>query len=195
MSQLPLVRDVGRVGDELDRFYTPPALAELCVGTLHKTGLPRTVLEPSLGAGAFARAARKRWPGANVIGFDVDPLAPGRADVDAFMCGDFPREQFARNVVDIVIGNPPFTGAIAHVRQALHVGWRVGLILPWSYLGGVERWRPLMTGQMAPYVVHPIAPRPWGDVVRETAFFIWTSSRFDGMPRSATTIGHVLEWK
>jgi hypothetical protein len=76
--------------DPLDRYYTPPALADAClrwtwarVQAEAYPGAdvaPQRVAEPCAGAGAFGRAAATLWPGAEVSGCDVDPEAdPGFA--------------------------------------------------------------------------------------------------------------------
>ena len=65
--------------DPLDRYYTPDALADMCVRTLIERvgGCPTVVLEPCSGGGAFGRAALRAGV-IDVAGCDIDPAAaPG----------------------------------------------------------------------------------------------------------------------
>lgn len=160
--------------DPLDRWYTPDALASACVAAvaaeIEASGPPRTILEPSVGGGAFARAIRTRWPDAHLTGVDLDPRAAGLAlcerGVVANWCGLQPRPR-----ADLVVGNPPFTSdvALAHVRAALgaSLDWTI-LILPLAFVG-VGRWESLFDAQR-PALVCPILPRAW-PCVRETALY------------------------
>lgn len=181
VDQLDLLsRRVGEVRDPLDRFFTPDALAHIIVAELRAMiPTPRHIVEPSVGGGAFARAARRAWPEARITGVDVDPAAEGKRDVDTFVLGDWPELAGRLEVVDLVLGNPPFTGvaAIPHVEAALStLAPTVALILPWSCLGGVQAWSDLMDGRFRPEFARTIAPRPWPKNVRETALFVWTLS-------------------
>lgn len=199
-EQLALVgRTVGEVGDPLDRHFTPDALAEIIVRELDervyragyaKVGRPRSIVEPSVGGGAFARAARKVWPGAHIIGVDIDPDAEGRAHVDEFVEGDWTccREW---PHVDLSLGNPPFSGttAIPHVETAREVAEVTCFILPWSPLGGVWAWRDLMDAPGRPMFAWPFAPRPWGDKVRETAAYVWLGEQRE------TRVRWLEKWK
>lgn len=179
-AQLTLVGrdDIGEVGDELDRHFTPQRLADLCVERLDSLMSydPKVVVEPSVGGGAFARAARKVWPSAWIIGVDLDPAAEGAAFVDEFILGDWTEVAHTLEVeLAVVTGNPPFSGptAIRHVECALELGDWTSLILPWGFFGGVDRWESLMHGEARPLEAGPVFPRPWPDKMRETALFTW----------------------
>lgn len=166
---------VAGTGDALDRFYTPDGLARACLATWGWRGV-RSVVEPSVGGGAFARAVRARWPGARIVGADIDPAAAGLALCDTALVGSWPELVEGGHIErpDIVVGNPPFTddAALRHVEAALDLGANtVALILPWAYWG-VERWAPLLDGR-PPHIVRPIRPRPWPDRVREVALYVW----------------------
>lgn len=106
----------GSTRDQLDRYYTPDKLAESCVNVLPfeltNTG---KVAEPSVGGGAFLRAVRKRWPGASVDGYDVDPDAKGQHDCTRFFCLDWPQ---ATDTYDLILGNPPYFAAQEHIEHA-----------------------------------------------------------------------------
>lgn len=206
-DQLSLTRDVGRPKDEHGRFYTPSALAEIIVDELEfETFGPSLIVEPSVGAGAFVGPLRARWPGAAIVGVDVDAGAPGLAGCDAAHVGDWPVVasgwMFGRRP-DLVVGNPPFTRSTGrtndkgelimeacahlHVEAALALRPRVlAFILPWSYAGGVDRWAELLE-RHPPALLRPIAPRPWTRDVRETALYVWlegvTTTTWSPLPR------------
>lgn len=182
MSQLALLpglarREVGLTGDELGRFFTPDDLALLCCGALAEIApLPRLVLDGSVGGGAFPRAVRRVAPRVHVTGIDIDEQAEGRRYVDEHHVDDFTTRDIEPMTYDWTVGNPPFTGmtALPHILQARRVTRHaVGLILPWSYIGGVDCWSPLFFREHKPMLVCPITPRPWGDSVREVAFYMW----------------------
>lgn len=150
-------------GDPLQRYYTPDALAERLVALLPVHGGSR-VLEPSAGGGAFVRALGAMTP--HVYALDLDPRAPvlqsRRVAVADRRVGDFlaplpagwPR-------FDLVVGNPPYGEAEAHVRRAIEVvcpGGTVAFLLRLGFLASQGRralWRehPLS-------VLHVLSERP-----------------------------------
>lgn len=181
-------RSVGDTRDPLDRFFTPDALASLIVTTLAEhIAPPARILEPSVGGGAFVRAARAAWSSAHIIGCDVDPLAEGLRLVDEAHVGDFLSMDLR---ADLAIGNPPFSAdrAIPHVEAARRAAPVVAFILPWSPLGGVDRWESLMHAS-PPVHAWPIRPRPWPASVRETALFVWSG------PAETTSIRWLPRWR
>jgi hypothetical protein len=96
----------------LGTFYTPINLAlAICQMIDRDLGGPAGwVLEPSVGEGAFVRAAKALWPTCKVLGIDVDPKAPGFTLCDETIVGDFLQwnpSSFAG--FDVVVGNPPFS--------------------------------------------------------------------------------------
>lgn len=188
--------EVGTVRDELDRHFTPYPLAlVMCERIAEHIVPPRIIIEPSVGGGSIARAAKKVWPEAWIIGVDLDPKAEGRHVVDEFILGDWIEVGADLGVsVDLVLGNPPFTGktAIAHVKTARAVAPAVALLLPWGPLGGVAMWDPLMNVS-GPSHAWPVAgPRPWPQHVRETAVYMW---RDDTPGRHGTFVRWLPRWK
>lgn len=181
---------VGETGDPLERFYTPDTLAAACLDRLPDLpDLPvgATVLEPSCGGGAFVRAARKRWPGVRVLGFDLDPEAPGLRMVDEHVVGDFLERTPAG--VDLVFGNPPFGPALRHVEHALQVAERVAFLLPLGRIEGGGDWGPWLD-RHPPEAVHPIAGRPWPRSVRGCGFWIWGPE-----PGAYTIHPRITDWR
>jgi trans-aconitate methyltransferase len=144
-----------------------------CVGVLDID--PRSVLEPSVGGGAFARAVAQRWPQALLEGVDIDPTVTGRHDVDSFECCDFLAHY---TQYDLIVGNPPFTHAESHVRQALSLaapGGVVAFLLRLAFLEG-QRRRALWDA-FPPAEVHVLSRRPsftgGGTDSAAYGFFVW----------------------
>lgn len=152
--------DGGRVA--LDAYYTRPedaaaALASWCqLAGLHRTAPLHgwRVLEPSVGAGAWAQAAEAL--GAVVWAVDINPEAVGlrgrHQHVGSFLqpLPDGWPEDF-----DLVLGNPPFrTGTgrfndegveitedacVPHTERALQLAAQVLYLLPLAIAAGVDR--------------------------------------------------------
>lgn len=173
------------VGDELERCYTPDALAEAVVAAVlpHPVWHYPRVVEPSVGGGAFVRSIRKRMHSAHVMGVDLDPEALGLEPCHNAVGGlswcsselDGPgfRDVFCWSEVDLVIGNPPFAAAADHVLTARRrcPAAVIAFILPLANLG-VQKWQVLFRAHPVA-VVHTIVGRPWPKLVRETAVFEW----------------------
>ena len=127
---------VHKVQQQLQSFYTPPALAARVIALAHlEPGM--CVLEPSAGMGALALEAAKTVPKTQIWCVDSDPLACTALRDHGFAYvveQDFlqwkPDLQFDR-----VILNPPFVkGAdmthIQHAHQLLVPGGRLVAIVP-----------------------------------------------------------------
>ena len=125
---------VGDVRDARDRHFTPDPLADVIIERLAKhIDPPAVVVEPSVGGGAFARAVRKRWPGAHIVGVDIDPDAEGFAFVDESVVGDWlevARSSMSGGVTSSESGPPSCdttlrsTSAAARPRAAATSRWR-----------------------------------------------------------------------
>lgn len=150
---------------EGDAYYTPDDVARKLVGLMDELAdeEPRYVLEPSVGGGAFARAARERWPLALVSGCDSDPKATGFRDVNPSVIGDFPSLVRNRTILghDVVIGNPPYAKGIEHVEAGLSVlnpKGVLGFLLRLAILEGQGR-QPFWKAH-PPLSVHVLVRRP-----------------------------------
>lgn len=120
----------------LDAYYTPDDVARACVATLDLRGVNR-VLEPSVGGGAWVMAVAQAAPSADIIGMDLNPEAAGLDACTVQMRGkDF--LAFSGRY-DLVIGNPPFSDAQAHVEHALELGHTVAFLLRLAFLEGAKR--------------------------------------------------------
>lgn len=172
---------MARERDPLDRYYTPPELAAACVATLDIPA-PATIVEPSVGGGAFLRAARARWPDTVRVAVDVDHTAAGLAEGHYRYVEDWPRAAARLPYApSLIIGNPPYRHAEEHLRAALATGARtIAFLLRLGFLAGRSRstgiWRT-----HPPSSVHVLAPRPSfsGDGRtdgQEYAWMVWTGA-------------------
>ena len=194
--------------DELDRFYTPDALATACIEALAAEEGPITrAFEPSVGGGAFVKAlaaagCKRRG------GCDVDPDADGfnylsqhkHTGRPGFVCDflELTPEHIAASMGGSctgVIGNPPYRDAEAHLRHALDVSDRhVAFLLRSSFLASQKRSRDLWA--WAPLrKVWVISPRPsfTGDGRTDGSEYslIW----LDKLHHTPATLGWLSEWR
>lgn len=106
-----------------DAYYTPSQLAEACLARAREGKYapielrPTTrVLEPHVGGGAWAALVAGQ---VHLTTCDIDPEASGLALGDEQIVGDFlTHDFFAAGPFDLILGNPPFNDAEAHVRRA-----------------------------------------------------------------------------
>lgn len=161
--------------DKLDRYYTPDNVARACTDRLT---IPdgATVLEPSVGGGAFVRAVLAATRGtADITGCDLDPEADGLHLCDEHVIGDFLDYADMMGPFDLVIGNPPYADAADHVRAALRVAPRVAFLLRLNLLESVRRVKFWQETPLAS--VHVLSKRPsftgGGTDATAYAFFVW----------------------
>jgi hypothetical protein len=192
--------------DKLDRYYTPQRLADVLVSRLLADGfVPSTgrisALEPSVGGGAFALAARSAFgERASMHVMDVDPDAPGLRLVrgggharDIVRVGDF-GATIPTNRHDVVLGNPPYRQAELHVRKALSSlvdGGVLGMLLRLAFLEGKCRipfWAEYPAAKL-----YALSERPsftdGGTDATAYGFFVWRRGYH------AKTLLEVLSWK
>lgn len=110
-------------------WYTPPALVDFLVEVAERLlpaappdappAAPRRILDPSCGDGRVLAACQKRWPNAEIHGWDIDPAALAEAAVNAVGARLEHRDVLATAspdgplpAFDLVIGNPPFLGQL-----------------------------------------------------------------------------------
>jgi adenine-specific DNA-methyltransferase len=106
-------RDIGAV-------YTPPSIVDAMVEWAASNHVPPArIVDPGTGSGRFLTAAARRFPGAQLIGVDVDPLAMLLLRANASVLGF--ADRLSINLVDyraldlpnidgatLYIGNPPY---------------------------------------------------------------------------------------
>jgi len=170
----------GEKGDPLERHYTNQRLARLVVRVSLEMysdllyTVPRIVLEPHVGGGNIIREVQALAPYLHTIGCDLDPNAEGLTMSDEAWVGDFLEWRPARDwVPDLVIGNPPFDDAVAHVEAACRTGANlVCFILPWG-VGEAERGWPEFLEAHPPERVYRVRGRQFGKHCRNVAIWCW----------------------
>ena len=127
---------VPRIQQELQSFYTPPAVAEQLLG-LAALAPDDFVLEPSAGMGALALAAATIVPQAHIFCVDIDDLACTVLKNAGFAFTY--HENFltwrVEQRFDVVLMNPPFANGadMAHIQHAhtfLRPGGRLISVIP-----------------------------------------------------------------
>ncbi len=167
---------------ENDNYPTPQPLADKLIQEQVDNGVvPAVVIEPSCGAGAFIKAARKAWPNARIIGIDIvdyrrQAIANG---ADEFVCA--PMERVIADILEaeqelgrvLVIGNPPFSLAEEHITlimRLLNEGNLLSFLLRFSFFGSksrAERFWPVHHPLLN--CITPITPRPSYRVFKEVS--------------------------
>jgi len=126
----------------LDQYYTPQHVADTLVNWYAANyPWPHSVLEPSSGMGAFCRAVRRAMPGVDMVGVDLDPKTEAVEVCDMHLKQDFLTLK-ADEGFDLIIGNPPFSEAEAHIRHAAALvkdGGRVALLLRLAFMESNKR--------------------------------------------------------
>ncbi len=152
-------------------YYTPEGVALSIAQAVRESVFfrgrePAVILEPNVGGGAFALAAKQVWPQAVILGIDIDPKAPGLEVVDHAFVGSFLslraldwirattlscRESVEPSPYyeatgheswkpDLVLGNPPFEHLTAMVLASFEVCRRdVVFLLRAAALHGADR--------------------------------------------------------
>ncbi len=118
-----LAKETGEITDPraAEAFFTPDPLADVLVDRLGSLGPCPSVLEPSAGEGALARAVLRKHPTARVA--CVEALDQHVAKLDSLCLtryqGDFLLLMPERlGMHEAVAQNPPFSREIEHVRHA-----------------------------------------------------------------------------
>lgn len=103
----------------LGQTYTPSTIIKSMVGWASDQGEPRRIVDPGAGSGRYLLAAAKKFPGAELHGADIDPLATlmlranlaasGLANRATVHLGDY--RALTLEKIDgrtLFIGNPPY---------------------------------------------------------------------------------------
>ena len=179
----------------LDAYYTADAVARACVAALPDIPPGGHVLEPHVGGGAFLRAVQGRWADAYTVALDVDPTAAGligshECAAEDFLDPSVPHEPYA-----LIVGNPPYATAEAHIRRALDLvadGGYVAFLLRLAMLESMQRvplWR-----DHPPLAVHVLSRRPsftgGGTDSAAYGFFVWRRGH-----RGPTALHWLPDWR
>lgn len=103
----------------LGQTYTPSSIIESMVAWAANEGSPQRIIDPGVGSGRYLLAAGRRWPKAELVGVDIDPVATlmaranlaatGFADRACIELEDF--RDYSPPRVDgqtLFLGNPPY---------------------------------------------------------------------------------------
>lgn len=160
----------------LGQTYTPSAVIASMVGWAADQLHPERVVDPGTGSGRFLVAAARAWPGAELLGVDIDPVAAimargnlaaaGAAGRSCIIVGDY-RDMQLRRIPGrtLYMGNPPY---VRH--HQISPDWK-------SWLTATARQRGLTASQLAGLHVH---------------FFLATASH--GSPGDVGTFITSAEW-
>lgn len=120
---------------ELDKYYTPPDLAEYIVNKTKEIIGEENIteyLEPSAGAGVFLDYFDKPY-----LAYDIEP------EDDRIIEQDFLKLELDYKKGRCVIGNPPFgsrnTLSVRFYKKAIHLGDYITFILPISQLNNNQQ--------------------------------------------------------
>lgn len=172
------VRGLGAQRRDKDLYETPAALATaICrrlARVLRLDEAPR-IIEPSAGSGSFVRAARATWPRATILAVDLhqqNARAMHAAGATSYTVGQWQQQDVGGFGAHLILGNPPYSEAEAHIQHALdHVlgpdGY-LAFLLPTSFLASQGRcsrlWPPREPGGLIGLgclrYIWPIAERP-----------------------------------
>lgn len=163
----------GAEREEDDQYFTryPTALG-ICRQLAADGVTGNRILEPSAGKGSFVATAAEVWRPDTLVWNDLTPelllpehrtRAENNAKVLTGLSADFLLLQSAHTgLFDIVIGNPPYSDAEAHVRQGLNFLTEDGalaFLLRLNFLGGIDRGDTLWR-DCPPEFVYALDKRP-----------------------------------
>ena len=184
-SLMPGVEAAAEKGRAAHDFYpTPEPLALKCCEALKESGLalyrPSLILEPSCGSGPFVRSARTMWPRAEARAFDIRPDAAEFFGPE-FECRNSLSDWGCRP--DVVLGNPPFDAAEAHIRCALEQvarGGVVAFLLRLGFMASEERipfFREHPLAALAPIPQRPSFTSDGKTDGADYGLFVWSPTR------------------
>lgn len=181
---------------ELDAYETPRAVVDAAL-MLVALEPPHTILDPGAGTGVWGAGARARWPAAEIVGVELEPVNPHSSYTD-WCIGDFltsPVFEPTDDGFDLCAGNPPYGLAEEFVHRALGVSKNVLFLLRLSFLESQKRHASLWKKHV-PDLVAVLPKRPsftgGGTDATGYAIFCWGPG-FDTTTRPSF-IGSWLEW-
>lgn len=160
----------------LGQTYTPPPIVASMIRWAEAQGRPARVIDPGVGSGRFLMAAARRWPGAALVGVDVDPVAAIMARANLAAIGASARScvtvtDYRTLSADSVRGRTLYVGNPPYVRHhQIAPRWKTWLV-------ETARHQGLAASQLAGLHVH---------------FFLATASH--GSPGDFGTFVTSAEW-
>lgn len=189
-----------------DGCQTPAPLARaICQRLFQTLAPPGLIVEPSAGTGAFVDAAKATWPNAPILAVEIESryraalqragAAGGNVIVGDWVAvapGLFQHVQARAIPPRLVLGNPPYRKAQAHIEAALdwlRPGDHLAFLLRVNFLGSKKRvafWERPGLLWMATITPRPSFTRGGTDGT-EYGVFVWRQG-FRGEPRIAPTL-------
>jgi hypothetical protein len=122
----------------LDPYYTPGWVVQQCIDSVlpFVCPVPRSILEPGAGQGAFVRPLRARYPDAHLTAVDVDPYDWPEANIQLHQ--DLFEAEFLFRF-DLIVGNPPFSRALDFVQWSLSHAKATVFLLRQGFLSSAKR--------------------------------------------------------
>lgn len=138
---------------ELGATYTPPEIVAAMLDGITRRGFPDRVVDPGVGSARFLLAAGRRYPHAELVGIEIDPVAALVARANLAAAGLAERAR-------VIVGDyrsvrlPPIAGRTAYIGNPPYV--RHHQISPkWKkWLSGEAARRDLECSQLAGLHVH-----------------------------------------
>lgn len=136
---------MNEINPAFEQFPTPVWCVEAALNLIPQSPIPGIILDAGAGTGIWGQVAKRRWPGAWVIGCEIDERHAKPGGFDEWEHFDFLEPWYGEAAVpiDLIISNPPFTKGEAFIRKALQMvhpdGGRVVMLLPLAYLAGIDR--------------------------------------------------------
>lgn len=169
-----------------DFYPTPDGLALACCAHLDDhmlaigVDIDGLIIEPSCGAGPFVRAARATWPSTRIRAFDIRPdAAEQMKDSGAEFEVRNSLSRWGGRLPNLIIGNPPYSAAEAHIRCALAQlapGGTLAFLLRLGFFGSDERvpfFREHPVHALAPIAQRPSFTADGGTDGADYGLFVW----------------------
>lgn len=183
---------------EHDYYPTPYALCEAVINLVPNYAPIKRIFDPGCGDGVWGRAAKARWPNAQIDGSDIRPvrqLYGDKLSVYGNIWGNYLLSGDGFTRYDLVVGNPPYKDAEAFVRKSLRLcstGSYVIFLLRLAFLESQTRARGLWR-EHPPTSVYVLGKRPSFTGNGKTdatayAIYVWRAGS------SSQTTLHWLNW-
>ena len=126
-----------------DFFETPKELAVAAMKFLHPVIVqPMTILDAGAGMGVWGEAAREAFPGAYIVGVELDTGCPTNDAYDEYFYWNYLEWDKAPCKFTHVIGNPPYSLAeefIRHSKDLMTLSGRLLFLLRLEFLASQKR--------------------------------------------------------
>lgn len=121
-----------RARAEFDHYPTPLELCRAGLAFLPGQAAEYRILDPGAGTGVWGRAARERWPNAQIYGLELNEkqAVPHLDAYTRYDYGDYLQAKRTPEVYfDMIVGNPPYKLALPFVEKSLELLGDGGLLL------------------------------------------------------------------